>query len=103
MVLHHVSNPKFIMEEAGRVLKDRGVFCIIDLKKHNAELMRDNFADLWLGFDENLLAEWLKASGFEVKKIEEIKTQSEFKIIAIKAIKKGGRYVHSNKRTNTKV
>jgi len=103
MVLHHVSNPRSIMEEAGRVLKEGGVFCLIDLKKHNAEFMRDNFADLWLGFDENLLVEWLKASGFDVKKNEEIKTLSEFKIIAIKAIKKGGRYVHSNKRTNTKV
>lgn len=103
MVLHHVSNPKFIMDEANRILKTGGVFCIIDLKKHNSEFMRDSFADLWLGFEENLLSEWLKISGFDIKKIEEIPTQSEFKILAIKAIKKGGRNVHSNKRTNTKV
>ncbi len=103
MVLHHVSNPKYVMEEVWRVLKTDGVFCIIDLKKHNAEYMRENFADLWLGFDKELLCDWLKTSGFVIKKTEEMKTQSEFKVLAIKAIKKGGQDVHSNKRTNTKV
>ena len=52
--------------------------------------MRDTYADLWLGFNPDLLTEWLRAANFEVKEIIEQETHSYFKIIAIKATKKGG-------------
>lgn len=66
MVLHHLSNPPAVIREIYKILKPGGVFCLVDLKKHNQEFMRDNFADLWLGFDYSLLQDWLELSGFTI-------------------------------------
>jgi hypothetical protein len=43
-----------------------------------------------------LLSEWLRAANFEIKEITEQETHSYFKIIAIKATKKGGHHVRNN-------
>lgn len=96
MVLHHISHPPAVIEEVARVLKTDGIFCLVDLVKHNQEMMRDNFADLWLGFEPELLESWLTNAGFILESISEIQTDSIFKILTIKAKKKGGLYVHSN-------
>ena len=97
MVLHHVSNPPLVIQEASRILKDKGILCLVDLKKHNQEYMRDNYADLWLGFQPELLTEWLSSAGFEVQKQEELNTESIFKILTIKAVKKGGHHVRKKR------
>ncbi|TGN19566.1 ArsR/SmtB family transcription factor [Leptospira idonii] len=96
MVMHHISHPPAVLEEIHRVLKPNGVFCFVDLLKHNHEMMRDNFADLWLGFDPDLLESWMTNSGFVIESQSEIQTESVFKILTIKARKKGGLNVHSN-------
>ncbi|MCZ8155629.1 MAG: metalloregulator ArsR/SmtB family transcription factor [Leptospira sp.] len=96
MVLHHISHPPAVIEEVARILKEDGIFCIVDLVKHNQEMMRDNFADLWLGFEPDLLESWLTNSGFIIESLSEIQTDSVFKILTIKARKKGGHHVHSN-------
>ncbi|MCW7505867.1 ArsR/SmtB family transcription factor [Leptospira paudalimensis] len=87
MVMHHISHPPTVLEEIVRVLKPGGVLCIVDLEKHNAEYMRDNFADLWLGFEPELFESWLSNAGFKVESIGEIQTESSFKILTIKATK----------------
>lgn len=87
MVMHHISHPPTVLEEIARVLKPGGVFCIVDLQKHNAEYMRDNFADLWLGFEPELFESWLSNAGFKVESMGEIQTESSFKILTIKATK----------------
>lgn len=96
MVLHHISNPPLVLQEANRVLRNKGVLCLVDLKKHDKEFMRDTYADLWLGFDSELLLDWLHTANFEVKEMIEQETHSYFRIIAIKAIKKGGHNVRNN-------
>lgn len=96
MVLHHISNPPLVLSEANRVLKQNGTLCIVELKKHDKEFMRDNFSDLWLGFELSLLQTWLKSNGFIFTESSEIKTSSDFTILTIKAIKKGGQNVRSN-------
>lgn len=95
MVLHHVSNPPLVIQEAARILKEKGILCLVDLKKHNQEFMRDNYADLWLGFQPELLSEWLSHAGFEIQSNEELQTDSVFKILTIKAVKKGGHHVRT--------
>lgn len=90
MVLHHISNPPLVIKEAYRILKKNGVLCIVELKKHDKEYMRDKFQDLWLGFEDELLSEWLENVGFQIQNKETLSTDSVFKIITIKAIKKGG-------------
>lgn len=96
MVLHHISNPPLVLQEANRILKNKGTLCLVDLKKHDKEFMRDNFSDLWLGFDPELLNDWLHQSGFEIKDLSELETHTYFKIITIKAVKKGGLNVRNN-------
>lgn len=96
MVLHHISNPPLVLSEANRVLKENGTLCIVDLKKHDKEFMRDNFSDLWLGFELPLLKNWLSTNGFIFIESSEIKTSSDFTILTIKANKKGGLNVRSN-------
>ncbi len=96
MVLHHISNPPVVMEEVNRVLCDKGSFCIVELQKHNKEYMRDQFSDLWLGFEEAQLVEWLVYAGFYPKDIQRI-TIRNFQVIIIHSIKKRRTTnVHSN-------
>jgi ubiquinone/menaquinone biosynthesis C-methylase UbiE len=100
MVLHHISNPPVVMNEVNRVLCDRGSFCIVELQKHNKEYMRDKFSDLWLGFEEAQLVEWLVYAGFYPKDIQRI-TIRDFQVIIIHSIKKRRtNNVHSNNRKN---
>ncbi|MDF3819622.1 metalloregulator ArsR/SmtB family transcription factor [Leptospira sp. 96542] len=95
MVIHHISHPPTVFEEMYRVLKPGGVVCFVDLAKHNIEFMRDNFADLWLGFEPELIESWLTSVGFVLESQSEISTESSFKILTIKARKEGGQNVHS--------
>lgn len=90
MVLHHLSNPAKVMREINSILRQDGIFIIVDLKKHTQEFMRDNFADLWLGFEPELLSDWLSHTGFSVESIEELESENGFKVLIIKAKKKGG-------------
>jgi ArsR family transcriptional regulator len=66
MVLHHVSTPSHALSEAWRALSEGGEVAIIDLAQHEDESLREELADLWLGFQPTEMRRWLKASGFEV-------------------------------------
>ncbi len=96
MVLHHISHPPTVLQEVFRILKPGGVFCIVDLEKHNQEYMRDSFLDLWLGFEQELLESWITNAGFSIEISKKVKTDSFFKILQIKATKKEDSYVHSH-------
>jgi ArsR family transcriptional regulator len=88
MVLHHLSHPPKVIQEINRVLRIGGTFSLVDLSKHNQEFMREKYADLWMGFDTDLMESWLVSHGFEILEEEEIPTNSVFKILFIKAKKK---------------
>ena len=66
--LHHAQRPEVAVEEAFRILKTGGQLIIIDLLEHSFEKARDLYADVWLGFSENKLYQFLKTAGF--RKIE---------------------------------
>jgi ArsR family transcriptional regulator len=63
--LHHATHPDRAVREAARILRPGGRIAILDLKKHNFEEAREMYADLWLGFSEVELDEFLEAAGFE--------------------------------------
>lgn len=64
MVFHHLVKPQEALQDTARVLRRSGRLVIIDLVKHDNELMRERFADLWLGFEKKEFLRWLDHSGF---------------------------------------
>ncbi|NCN09492.1 MAG: metalloregulator ArsR/SmtB family transcription factor [Leptospira sp.] len=96
MVLHHVSHPPKILEEINRALKLGGTFCLVDLVKHNQEFMREKYADLWMGFEPELIQSWLRSYGFELIEQDSISTNTVFKILFIKATKKEDLHVRNS-------
>jgi len=52
MVLHHVEDPAAMLTEMARVTRRGGWVAITDEVEHRYEWMRDEHADVWLGFSE---------------------------------------------------
>ena len=66
--LHHAQHPEAAVQEAFRILEPGGELIIIDLLEHQFEKARELYSDIWLGFSENTLYQFLSNSGF--RKIE---------------------------------
>ena len=62
--LHHAPHPQKAVDAARRILKPGGRIVILDLVRHNFEEARELYADLWLGFAEVEIDEYLRKSGF---------------------------------------
>ena len=62
--LHHTDKPQIAIEEAFRITVPGGRVVILDLLRHDFEQARDIYADIWLGFTEIELREYLKNAGF---------------------------------------
>jgi ArsR family transcriptional regulator len=63
-VLHHAAQPAIVLEEARRVLRPGGWLIVADFLPHDREWMREELADLWLGFDPAVLSRMLRTCGF---------------------------------------
>ncbi len=63
--LHHAPHPERAIAEAWRILKPGGRLAILDLNRHHFEEAREMYADLWLGFSELELEQYLRAAGFQ--------------------------------------
>ena len=63
--LHHAEKPARAIEAAFRILRPGGRVVILDLLKHSVEEARELYADVWLGFAEAEIAEFLEAAGFQ--------------------------------------
>jgi ArsR family transcriptional regulator len=63
--LHHAEKPARAIEAAYRILRPGGRVVILDLLKHSVEEARELYADVWLGFSEAEITEFLDAAGFE--------------------------------------
>ncbi len=55
MVLHHALDPAAMLSEMARVTRPGGWVAITDEVEHRYEWMRDEHADVWLGFQEDLV------------------------------------------------
>lgn len=62
--LHHALHPEKAVDEAFRIVKPGGRIVILDLLRHQFEEAREMYADVWLGFTELELRNFLKKAGF---------------------------------------
>ena len=65
LVLHHMPEPKRVLEEAARSLKPGGRLLILDMMPHDREDYRQTMGHVWLGFSEKQIVQWLHAAGFK--------------------------------------
>jgi ubiquinone/menaquinone biosynthesis C-methylase UbiE len=75
--LHHAQRPQKAITEAARILKSGGQLIIIDLLEHQFEKAHDLYADVWLGFSENKLYQFLKDAGFRQIEINVVAREEE--------------------------
>ena len=75
--LHHAQHPPKAIAEAWRILKPGARVAILDLRKHNFEEARELYADLWLGFTEVELQNFLRQGGFQSIAISAVHREPE--------------------------
>lgn len=85
MVFHHLPAPRAALNDAFRALRSGGRLLVIDLVQHDQELMRERFADLWLGFDPQEFSHWVRDAGFEQPRLQLL--GSERQAFLVEAVK----------------
>lgn len=78
--LHHAANPQRAVKAAHRILRKGGTALILELNEHHFEKARVLYGDVWLGFSEAQLREFLGGAGFRevVTGVVARETQSPF-------------------------
>lgn len=74
--LHHALHPQTAVREAFRILRGGGQVLILDLKEHSFEKAHELYADVWLGFKESSLHDFLKSAGFEHVEVSVVARES---------------------------
>jgi ubiquinone/menaquinone biosynthesis C-methylase UbiE len=75
MVLHHCPNPESAIKEMARVLKSKGKLVLADMEEHKEKWLKDEMADLWLGFNLGKVKQMLQKAGLRRVKLELLHTK----------------------------
>lgn len=70
--LHHAARPEHAVREAGRLLRKGGTLVVLDLARHDQEWVRTEWADQWLGFEEDELRAWMREAGLKPERVERL-------------------------------
>jgi ArsR family transcriptional regulator len=65
MVLHHAVDPAAMLREMARIVRPGGTVAICDEAEHRYTWMREEHADVWLGFTEPQVQAFFTAAGLE--------------------------------------
>lgn len=90
--LHHAQHPQNAVNDAYRILRPGGQLLVLDLNEHSFEKARELYADVWLGFKESALLNFLKTAGFtktEVTTVAREATEPYFETFLASGIKPG--------------
>jgi SAM-dependent methyltransferase len=63
LVLHHAPRPAAALAEMARVVRPGGAVVVVDLMAHGHEWLRDEQADVWLGFGRDELRALFERAG----------------------------------------
>ncbi|HPH96248.1 MAG TPA: methyltransferase domain-containing protein [Anaerolineaceae bacterium] len=63
MYLHHCPDPQAAIREMARIVAPGGRVVITDLDTHTHAWMKEEMADVWLGFDRAQIRAWFEAAG----------------------------------------
>ncbi|MCX7923200.1 MAG: methyltransferase domain-containing protein [Clostridia bacterium] len=72
MYLHHMDQPEVALKEIYRVMKYGGKIFLADFYEHRDRDMKEKMHDVWLGFKQLQIKEWLVNSGFSGICIEDL-------------------------------
>lgn len=87
LVLHHISNPLYILKEIYRTLKPGGCLVLTDFDRHDDDSMRQEYGDHWLGFEAPVLKNHLATAGFNIKDMQLIPVERNLSLHVILAEK----------------
>ena len=63
MVLHHAEDPAAMLKEMARVVRPGGTVALVDEVEHPFAWMREEHADVWLGFEEGRVEGFFREAG----------------------------------------
>jgi ubiquinone/menaquinone biosynthesis C-methylase UbiE len=75
MVLHHAEDPEAMLREMARIVRPGGTVAITDEVAHPYAWMREEHADIWLGFERGQVGRYFAALGLEDYRYEPLGMQ----------------------------
>ena len=75
LVLHHAEDPEAMLREMARVVRPGGTVAITDEVAHPYAWMREEHADVWLGFERGQVGRYFAAIGLEDYRYEPLGMQ----------------------------